>query len=156
MLHEPLLRTDHVADRNYGKIKVIRLAGIRVDTARAGGAGTAADDIAANDKIAVRIEGFAGSHHVIPPAGFLVFRGVLAGEVCISGQSVFHEDGVIFCGRESSVSFITDHHIFQAFSAIQPECGLLGLPEGKIMPGNDPCGSFVLFLRCRHIFHLEF
>ncbi|GIR46316.1 MAG: hypothetical protein CM15mP55_2920 [Hyphomicrobiales bacterium] len=63
-----ILRAYHVAYGDDRKVEAIGRA-VGALAGRAGGTCTAANDILADDEISVRVDGFAGADHIVPPAG---------------------------------------------------------------------------------------
>ncbi len=106
MIEQESLRAHHVAHHDDRKLQVVGLAGPRIDAGRAGRAEAGADDIGADDEIAVGVEDFARADHVVPPAGLAVLRGMAPGRVGIAGPGVGDQDGIVLGCVELAVGFI--------------------------------------------------
>ena len=102
VVDEFLLGADHVADGHHREAEAVGAAGGRVDRRRAGAAGAAAEDVRADDEVAVGVDGPARPDHVVPPAGAGVPVGVDTGHVGVAGEGVEHEDGVAAVGVEGA------------------------------------------------------
>lgn len=81
VVEEAELGADHVVDGEDGEARGVVLSVGRVDAAGACGAVAAAEDICANDKVLVCVEGAAGADESLPPARL----GVELGGVCVGG-----------------------------------------------------------------------
>ena len=124
VVDQEFLRPYHVLNRNDGKIHTVRLSGIRINGTGTGRAGTSAENIAADDEVFFRVERPAGTDHFIPPAGLAVIFAVTPGKMRISGQSVFHENGIGRIHVQRAVSLVTDVQITQRLSAVQFQQGI--------------------------------
>ena len=126
MVDEKFLRLDHVADGDDREIEAVGLVRRRIDFRRPHRAQTAAEKIAADDEIAVGIEGLAGPDHDVPPA-LLAGHRMIAGEELIAGEGMADEDGVRFRLVEPAVSLIGHgegaerHPAVEAQRLIDPE-----------------------------------
>ncbi len=103
VVEEREMGVDNVGDIEMGEGGAEGLAGFGVDAGRAGGAVAAAEVVGADDKEAVGVDGFAGSHHFVPPSvvellGPVVAafgRGrVVSGDVVGAGEGVEEKDGI--------------------------------------------------------------
>ncbi len=87
------LGADHVADGHQGEVEPVGPARRRVDGGRTRRAHAGADDVGADDEVAVGVDGLARPHQGLPPAALTRHRmGV--GEVLVAGQRVADQDGV--------------------------------------------------------------
>ena len=91
-VQERTLGAAHVVDGDDGKIHGVRFAGGGIGRARAGGTFAAAEDVGADDEVAVGIEGEAGPDHEVPPAGAAIL--MRARDVGIAAERVEDQDGV--------------------------------------------------------------
>ena len=78
------LRLHPVFDGYHRKIRAIFVAGFRIFRQRAGTAVAAAQVVQTDNEKASSIDGFAGTNHIVPPAGVFILRTVLAGNVMIA------------------------------------------------------------------------
>jgi len=87
------LRADHVGDGDDGKIETVGFAGFWVLGGGAGASLTAANDIGADHKKLVRVDGAARADHQWPPA---ILAGGWMGvcRVLIQGQGVAYQDNI--------------------------------------------------------------
>jgi hypothetical protein len=69
MVYQMTLRFDHICNGDDGKIKAVGFPRQGIDGRRPGAALASADHVRADDKVAVRVEGFARTDHDVPPAG---------------------------------------------------------------------------------------
>ena len=106
--------------------------------ARAQGNYATTDDIAANDKIFVGIKCFTGSDHGIPPAGFFIVDRVIASQVSIAGESMFHQNGVIFFFGKSTVYFVTDIDVTEFCALIEGEGVCICCTEKEVRRSYHP------------------
>jgi len=88
----------------------------------------AAEDVGADDEVAVGIEGFAGADEVIPPAGFAVGEGVDAGAVVVAREGVADEDGVGAGGVQATVGFVAEGEAGEGGAVVAGE----GLGSGEV------------------------
>ena len=68
MIEQPFLGLDHVADGDHREIEAVGSAGCRIERGGAGRAHAAAEDVGADDEVAVGVDPLARSDHEIPPA----------------------------------------------------------------------------------------
>ena len=101
------LRPHHVGDGDDRKVEPERVAGLRVDRRRAGGAHAAAEDIRADDEESVGVEGPAGTDHRFPPAGPACHR-MKVRDMLVCGQRVADEKGVRARRVEGAIGLIGD------------------------------------------------
>ncbi|MNM41450.1 hypothetical protein D3C81_522660 [compost metagenome] len=90
----------------YRKVGAERLAGVRVDTARAGGTVAAAEVVQADHEELAGVDRLAGTDAAVPPTGFAVVGAVVAGGVVVTGQGVADQHGVARRGVERAVGFV--------------------------------------------------
>ena len=115
------LGTNHVGDGNDGEVDAKGLTGGGVDRERTGGALAAADDVTAEDKVAVGVEGFAGADDVVPPAGFAVREAMDTGTVMIAREGVADEDGVVAGGIEAAVGLVANRESGDSATTVEVE-----------------------------------
>ena len=118
---EFLLCMHHVADGDDGEGATVGLARARVDACGACGALASAEDVAADHKEAVCVDGLAGADEFVPPAGLLVVFGVPAGGVCVGGERRADPHRVVGCGVQLAVSLVTDVERGERLSVFQQE-----------------------------------
>ena len=105
MVEQHGLGLDHVADRDDRKVEAPGAPCRRVDLLRPAGSHAAAERVAADHEVTVGIEGLAGSHHQLPPAGFAGDR-VGAYDELIAGERVTEQHRVGAFLVERAVSLI--------------------------------------------------
>ena len=93
VVYQPSLHFDRVGNGYGGKVRRIRMAGERVDAVGAGSAAASAQDVGADDEIAVGIDEPARAHDDIPPSGRI--RVVVPGHVRVAADGVADQDGVV-------------------------------------------------------------
>ena len=123
------LGPDHVGDGHDGKIETPVAPRGRIDGRRPAGAHAAADDVGADHEVAVRVDGLAGPHVMLPPAG-LVLAQMIARHVGVPGQGVADEHGVGALGVQGAVGLIGQGHGPESFPAVQDH-GMRGMGEGE-------------------------
>jgi len=74
VIHKPALNLYHVALGDCGKIRAVTVARCRIDAVGPGGAAAAAQNVGADDKIAVCVDRFARTDRDIPPSGIVLRR----------------------------------------------------------------------------------
>ncbi len=104
---ELLLRAHHVADGDDRKAEIPRAAGGGIELGRAGRAHAAADDIGADEEIALGVEHLAGADENVPPAGLAGHRMRL-GDILVAGQRMADQDRVRAVGIELTVGLVCD------------------------------------------------
>ena len=82
---ERALRAHHVGDRDHGEVRAVRPAGRGIERRRPGRAAAAAEQIGADDEVAIGVERLAGADHAVPPAEAAAAIGVAAVRVAILG-----------------------------------------------------------------------
>src|SRR5690606_32899473 len=97
----------------------VRVAGSGVQAGRAAGAVATANDVAANDKEFVGVEGFARPDAIIPPARFRVIGPVVAGGVGTTAQGVNNQNGVRAGLVQVTIGFIGQGDRAKAGSTFQ-------------------------------------
>ncbi|MNV56505.1 hypothetical protein D3C71_1487940 [compost metagenome] len=90
----------------HREIGAKRLAGLRVDAARAGRAVAAAEVVQADHEELAGVDRLAGTDAAVPPTGFAVVGAVVAGGVVMAGQGVADQHGVARRGVERAVGFV--------------------------------------------------
>ena len=121
MLDEAGLGADHVADRDRGELgspgltarRLARLEGLRPARSHA-----AAEDVRADNEVAVRVDGTPGAHDALPPPGAARDR-VRSRDILIPGQGVADEDGVASAGIEAAVGLISDSELGKALAGLE-------------------------------------
>ena len=73
LIQQTALDFDHVADSDGGEVAAIRFAGGGVETAGAGGAAAAAQQVGAEDEIAIGVYGLTRTDGDIPPPEIVLF-----------------------------------------------------------------------------------
>ena len=119
MVDEALLRPHHVADRQHRKVERPRLAGRRVDLLGSGRAHAAADDVGADQEIALGIEHAAGADERLPPP-WVARDWMRVGDVLVAGQGVADQDCVAALRVERAVGLIGDRDRAELDRAIKP------------------------------------
>ncbi len=135
MIKQKPERADHVADCDHRKIKPPGPAGLRVGFARAGGAHAAAQDIGANDEVAIGVEDLAGADHHFPPAGLAGDRMGL-GHVLIPGKRVADQDGVGAVFVQGPVGLVGDGEVDEIDAAVQAQRLLPAQPHPVARQGS--------------------
>ena len=102
------LGVHHVADSDHGEGAAVGLARAGVDGCGASGAFAATQNVTAHDKELVGIYRFAGANQGVPPTGFLVVFGIVAGNVGVCCKRRTHPDNIALVGVQRSVRFVTD------------------------------------------------
>src|SRR5262249_3955529 len=93
MLQQPPLHFNHVSYRHGWEIPAVRLPRERIGTAWTGSAPAPAQQIRANDKELVGINGFSGTYQYIPPPR--VVLGVMAGYMRIAADRMANQHCII-------------------------------------------------------------
>ena len=107
MVEQHRLRAHHVANGDDRKVEAPRHAGVGIGRRRPGGAHAAAEDIGADDEIALGVDRPAGADHGLPPAG-LAGQRMGVGDVLIAGERMADQHGVAALGIERAVGLIGD------------------------------------------------
>ena len=115
---EHRLGAHHVAHRDHRQVEPVRPVGRRIGRGRSGGAEAAADDVGADDEIAVGVDRLAGADHDVPPAGLAGHR-IDVGDVLVAGQRVADQDRVLAVAVERAVGLITDLQEIDAVTGIE-------------------------------------
>lgn len=123
------LGPDHVGDGHDGKIQAPVPAGGGVDGGWSARTHAAANDIGTDHEIAVRIDGFAWSHIVIPPSG-LVIALMEPGHMGVAGQGVTDENRIGTFGVQLSIGFIGQGYGPQIHATVQNH-GPRGMGKGE-------------------------
>ena len=95
------------------------LAGSRVNRGRPRAPFTAAEDIGADDKIFIRIEGLARSDRIVPPARFAIVRRVPSGDVGVAGEGVADENRVAAIRVQGPVGLVRQSKRSEGCPALQ-------------------------------------
>ena len=103
-----VLGAHHVGDGYRRKRNAVGAAGGGTERGRAGGALATTEDVGAEDKPEVGIDGFARADEVVPPTGLTVVEAVEAGAVVVAAEGVADEDGVVAGGVEAAVGFVAE------------------------------------------------
>ena len=120
MVEEHRLRPNHVADRHQGEIEPVGAAGLGVDRGRAGRAHARANDVRADDEVAVGIHRLAGADQGLPPAG-LAGERVSVREMLVAGQGVADQHRVRAVGIEGAGGLVGDLEGREAHARIRQE-----------------------------------
>ena len=120
LVEQHRLGAHHVAHGDHRQVEAVDAVGRRVGRGRAGGAHAAADDVGADDEIAVGVDGAAGTDHQAPPAGLAGHR-VDAGDVLVAGQCVADEDGVGALAVELAIGLVGDLQVGEVAAGIERE-----------------------------------
>ncbi len=135
VLHQPGLRSDHVADGDDREPRSVRQAVDRVWRGRPGGALTAAEHVGAHDEVPVGVDRLAGPDRLVPPArGRMTSAGRTRG-VAVTGPRVTQQHGVGGVGVESPPGLVRHHHVGQRHTAIEREPAIGGEGEEPAMAG---------------------
>lgn len=141
VIEEREVGIDDVSDVEVGEGCSEAFSGFGIDAGRAGRAVAAAEVVGADDEEAVGVDCFAGANHFIPPAiveflgpvvGTLGGRGMVAGDVMGSGESVEDEDGVgliVVQGAPCGVGELS-----RGYAA--------AFPESEVAEGEEGCLCF--------------
>ena len=100
-----------------GKSMPVGPARFRIDAVGPGGAAAAAQDVRADDEVAVRVDGVAGPHHDVPPAG-VVLR-VVPRHVRVAGKGVADEHRVVPPRIQLPVDFVHHGHLGEQAAQFQ-------------------------------------
>ena len=84
VIDQPPLHIDDVAHGDDGKIGGVGAAGFGIDAVRPGGAAATAQNVRADDEVAIGVDGLARPDDNVPPAGIVGL--VVLGDVRIAGQ----------------------------------------------------------------------
>ena len=84
-----------------------------------GRAAAAAQDVRADDEVAVGVDRLAGPDDDVPPAGIVV--GVVPGDVRIAGEGVADQHGVVALRVEPAVGLVGHGHLGQPPAQLQLE-----------------------------------
>ena len=105
---------------------------------RAGGAHAAAQDVGADDEIAVGVDALARPDHDVPPSGLGIVSGVVSGHVGIAGQGVGDQHGVAAIGIQVSAGLEGQGHRSEGRAIFQwkPQ-GRLGKAEESLLDPAD-------------------
>ena len=99
VVDQPDLRPNHVAYSDHRELQPKRHPGRRIGFGRSSRAVTTAQNVAANHKIAIGVKRFAGTNAVVPPAGFIIIRGMATGGMGAAAECMANEDRVAAVGR---------------------------------------------------------
>ena len=105
------MRLYHVADRDKREIRSVGLARARIVAARTSAAIAGADDVGADDKVAIRIEQTTGTKNSAPPVR----------HIRIGCKSMAHPNHIVAFGIEGAVSMICNGQLRQNSSCFQRE-----------------------------------
>src|ERR1019366_1391258 len=108
LIQQAALHLHHVADGDRWEVAAVRLVGGGIEAARAGGATATAQQIGADDEIAVSIDRLARPHRNVPPAGVILL--VVPGYVRITADGVADQDGVTARSVELAIGLVSDGH----------------------------------------------
>ena len=120
MVEQHRLRPHHVAHGDDGKVEAPRHAGGGVGRGGAGRAHAAADDVGADDEIALGVDRPAGPDQGLPPARLAGHR-MLVDDVLVAGQRVADEHRIAARGVERAVGLISDLQRSKIDSGIEPQ-----------------------------------
>ena len=93
LIQKSSLRPDHVADGDHREIQTVRLFRSFRGLHRSGCSHATAENIGANDEIAIRVDWLARADDHLPPAAFAGDRVRVSGEL-VAGQGMTDENGV--------------------------------------------------------------
>jgi hypothetical protein len=108
MIEEPFLDINHILDGNKRKIETVGLSLLLIGGGGASRAFAATQDVGADHKILIRIQGFAGTNDDIPPAGLLLAFMQATG-MSVSGEGMADQDGVALFLVLPPIGLIGDH-----------------------------------------------
>ena len=119
-LDQHRLGADHVGDGDHRERQAIGIPGPRIDRGRTRRSHAAADDIGADDEIALRVQRQARTHDPAPPAG-LAGGGIGPGGVLIHGQGVADQDGVGLARVQPAIGLVSDIQRFEPGAGVQAQ-----------------------------------
>ncbi len=105
IIEQHRLGADHVAHSNDRKVETPRHSGCRIGRSRPGTAHAAADDIGADNEIALGVDRLAGPDHGLPPTRLAGHRMIVDG-VLVAGQRMANQYRIAACGIERAVGLI--------------------------------------------------
>jgi hypothetical protein len=126
MIEQAELRPQHVEERQDREARRIRAArGVqRVRRRRASAAVAATDDIRADHKVAVRVDGLAWADEGLPPAGRRMARR--RGGVARGGQARVQQNGIVGRMRERAPSLVGNVEARQLAAVVERHALLAG------------------------------
>jgi len=119
-INEAHLRIDNIADGDHWEIKAVGAPCRRIDRGRSGRPHAAAENVGADHKEAVGVDGPAGSDQRRPPAG-LVGQWVRIGGVLVTGQRMADENRIGAVGIQRAVGLVGDVEGRQRLPAIEAQ-----------------------------------
>ena len=119
LIEQQLLDADHVGDGDDRKVQAVGPTGFGIHGARPGRSRAAAQEIGADHEVPVRIDALARPDHALPPAGFLVVRVVVPGDVGIAAEGMADQDGVVPRLVQLPIGLIGDIDRTERLAAIQ-------------------------------------
>ena len=120
-VEEHRLRAHHVADGDHRQVEAIGLVGRRIGRGRTGRAHAAADDVGADDEVAVGVDRLAGADHHDPTSPACRSPGGCWRQ-CWSPVSAWQiEDGVGAVAVELAVGLVGDLQIVETVAGIEQE-----------------------------------
>lgn len=135
---------DRVADRETGEVAAPGPPRGGVDARGAGRALAAAEDVRADDAVAVRVDRLAGTDDALPPAGALVLAGVASRYVRVAREGVADEDDVVVLGPDEAAALPGDVDAGQRAALFQMEHAV-GQGQGRHV-GLDDAHAVVFLL----------
>ncbi len=104
VIQQSALHLHHVANGDGWEVAPVGLAGGRVEAAGTGGAAAAAQQIGADDKEAIGVNGLAGTDRDVPPAVIVLF--IMRGHVRVAADGVADQHRVVVRGIQLAVGLV--------------------------------------------------
>ncbi len=147
-----LVHAHEISDRNHGKARAVRLAGVGVDGRGAGRSHHRALDVqvdkrvGADDEVFVGIDRLPRADDGVPVAGRLFIRLVAARGVRGAGEEMRDEDRVVAAAVQLAVSLVADAHVLDGLAAHRGVLGqreelLLGQQLRECIAGDEQRGG---------------
>ena len=100
MIDQRLMHRHDVGNGEERKFRSVRHARFGVLAGRTGRSLTSAQNVGADDKVAIRVDSFAGADEAVPPAGLAFVRLVSTRHMGVAGEGMTDEDRIVAGGRE--------------------------------------------------------